>query len=115
LASPLPMTTPSITPLHRDRTPSSVVLRGVKLYDIMKYWPWGTSVDLKHKVWDRLSCKVEDVTDYDIFISHAWESNSLLKAVALAVRHNSMKAVLISLLVCWLLCNIDVPGYVRLS
>mmetsp|Transcript_15853 Transcript_15853/g.13283 ORF Transcript_15853/g.13283 Transcript_15853/m.13283 type:complete len:90 (+) Transcript_15853:93-362(+) len=81
----------------------------------MKYWPWQSSVSLENKMWDRLSNKVEDADNYDIFISHAWESNSILKVAALAIRHNSLKAVLISLVLCWLLCNIDVPAYIKLT
>ncbi|KAF4728518.1 hypothetical protein FOZ63_031353, partial [Perkinsus olseni] len=65
-------------------------------------WPWTTS-DVASQVWDTLSRKATVTEHYDLFLSHAWETNSLLKIAALAIRYNMEKAVMLSLLGCWLL------------
>lgn len=77
--------------------------RTLGLEHLLRTWPLGGCSGVTSEVWDRLGSKTTITSQYDIFLSHAWESSSWLKIAALAIRYNSEGAVVVSILECYIL------------
>ncbi|KAF4692814.1 hypothetical protein FOZ60_012509 [Perkinsus olseni] len=65
--------------------------RAIELGQLLWEWPW-SFFDVASQVWDPLSRKATVTEHYDIFLSHAWGTSSLLKIAALAIRYNMERA-----------------------
>ncbi|KAF4729895.1 hypothetical protein FOZ63_003118, partial [Perkinsus olseni] len=77
--------------LDSSEDDSLPLFQAVELDHLLWEWPWTTS-DVASQVWNTLSRKATVTEHYDLFLSHAWETNSLLKIAALAIRYNTERA-----------------------